>query len=178
MRKQAIAAFLALGAICTVGGCGTMTNVGYCMERAGRGWTGLESTPIYGGVQVDVDILSEQIANIPSGYQEWKTASWGMRAGLVAIGPIWAAGIAYFALIDLPYSALGDTVTLPITIAADLHRKYSASSHREGKQRITITPSGSPVELPDEKTSSARTESPAQPPSLGPPTAAPAPPTE
>jgi uncharacterized protein YceK len=89
---RAAALFLAVG---TLGGCGTLANLG------GRGW---EHTRIYGGVLGDVKGAQDWIADNPITPEAdiQKNVGTVVGVGLVAL--------------DVPFSAIGDTLTLPVTV--------------------------------------------------------------
>jgi uncharacterized protein YceK len=64
---------------------------------------------VYGGVRLDAKLAGEGIAYPFSGAKEsWET--WVENAGLLLL-----------TVADLPFSAVADTVTLPVTVAAAAH---------------------------------------------------------
>jgi uncharacterized protein YceK len=65
------------------------------------------SQQVYGGVKLDVEHIRESLAKDCPDNQNH---------------PLWRLGTAALATVDLPFSALGDTLTLPITIYATNHR--------------------------------------------------------
>jgi uncharacterized protein YceK len=94
MKRASLAAALAL-LILIPSGCGTIANF------SGKGW---ENTRIYGGVLQDVKSAEDWITYRPiSGESELqRDVGTVVGTGLVAL--------------DVPLSAIGDTLTLPITI--------------------------------------------------------------
>jgi uncharacterized protein YceK len=79
-------------------GCGTMVNMAapnVSVKRSNVSVSTRMRRQIYGGVRMDVAILTKR-ADMP-------------EHGRSAVAPL--------ALVDLPFSAVGDTVTLPFTIA-------------------------------------------------------------
>jgi uncharacterized protein YceK len=98
MRRASRAAALAF-ALAVLSGCGTIANFG------GKGW---QNTQIYGGVLRDVKSAEEWIAHNPIAPETDIQKDVGTVVGVGLIG------------LDIPLSALADTLTLPITIPAVL----------------------------------------------------------
>jgi uncharacterized protein YceK len=103
MARVAIVAFLL---VFTVSGCGTVGNLWACCGKSG-------GDRIYGGVCQDVKLAWEGVAQ---GFNPDEDGPWFPPAA-----------ICLFTL-DLPLSAIGDTLTLPITIPATLGQANSADS--------------------------------------------------
>jgi uncharacterized protein YceK len=100
-------------------GCGTLFNL-----PKQTGLVIFDTTPteqVYGGVLRDARTVQEDWKNVisPEGAN-------GRLDSMV--------GAAYVALIDLPLSALGDTLTLPITISAARKSEKTASDKPEWDQ--------------------------------------------
>src|SRR4051794_8874672 len=104
MNRKVVGAVLALAAICSVSGCGSMLNTLYFapMEGGGR---------MYGGVSLDAEQGSKYIRNTFSSDQAPDNGSDKSKPVMLALG-------VYFLAIDLPLSAVADTLTLPWTIRA------------------------------------------------------------
>jgi uncharacterized protein YceK len=77
-------------------GCMTYSNIAYFGKNSGSG----DEKKAYGGVKKDVFLIEENSFNHGS-YKELE--------GLIAI----------FAILDLPFTIIGDTFTLPLTVAYD-----------------------------------------------------------
>jgi uncharacterized protein YceK len=88
-------AILLFASLTAISGCGTLLNLG---EK--------DSSP-YGGVQMDSKIIAQ---GVPLGPAAW--------TGDVDISSFWP-----LAMIDLPFSLVGDTLTLPITIASAIQKQ-------------------------------------------------------
>ena len=85
-----------LGSLLLAGsGCGTVLNF----------FNGESGGPrrVYGGVQMDCQVAAEQLKDHP-----------GLR-------PAQGIPLALCALLDLPLSLLGDTLTLPLVLSDQLH---------------------------------------------------------
>jgi len=95
MRTERVSLFLGLALALGSASCGTIVNlVRFDAEDSGHRY-------VYGGVRVDLHGIRD--ANkIPSDASETKS-----DIGIV---------VMLFALLDLPLSAVGDTLTLPITL--------------------------------------------------------------
>jgi uncharacterized protein YceK len=113
-------------------GCGTAANISVGFRD---GW---QNAPIYGGVRRDVQSA-----------QEWATHSWtsgenvdyiqnvGTVVGLVLVG------------IDVPLSAVGDTITLPLVVPASLLAKprngtNGSANNTANPPAVTAPPPPSP----------------------------------
>ncbi len=108
MRPGSVAAFCAL----LLAGCGTLRNLdfGSCCsgERPG-------SHRVFGGVRGDLESAGATVGNAAGG-----PGSFAERAGLVALA---VAVTVPVTAIDLPLSAVGDTLTLPLTIPTASHEE-------------------------------------------------------
>ncbi len=116
MRRASLAVAPALAAV-VLAGCGTIANFG------DRGW---QNSRIYGGVQRDVKSTEQWIEDNPISAQTDLMHDVGTVVGVGLIG------------LDVPLSAIADTLTLPITVpvalwggpgsAANVSRKPAAAS--------------------------------------------------
>jgi uncharacterized protein YceK len=108
-------------------GCGTAANISV---GAREGW---QYAPVYGGVRRDVQSAENWVEH---------TWTWGENLDLQRdLGTV--VGVALVG-IDVPLSALGDTLTLPITIPA-----YYLSKSRSGTNgRGNPPPNPPPVAAP------------------------------
>jgi uncharacterized protein YceK len=98
MARWAAAALLAVAGL-GLAGCGTMSNL------PATGFAFLDATPqrrIHGGVRHDLDLARDSLGN---------PAAWDGEDGPPGVFNYWLFG-------DLPLSAVGDTLTLPITVTA------------------------------------------------------------
>jgi uncharacterized protein YceK len=86
---KAIKLLIAIALIISFTGCGTLLNLG---EK--------ESAP-FGGVVIDSKIIAEGVPATP--------ACWIVNIDVASFWPL--------ALIDLPLSLVGDTLTLPIAVS-------------------------------------------------------------
>jgi len=84
-------------------GCGTAANLS-------GGAQGFRQTQIYGGVLRDVQSEQHWVSSNWTGGTDWQQDI-GTVVGIGLIG------------LDIPFSAIGDTLTLPITIPAVLLRR-------------------------------------------------------
>ena len=125
MRRM-VTACLAAGLACALGGCGTFVN---CTA----------SKEIYGGMKQDAQNGSSHLAEafsgpcpsfspfpqMPSPGKDFLTRSFcaGCGVGMLAI--------------DLPVSAVADTLTLPLTIPATLMSKPDKGTRRSPKKPST-----------------------------------------
>lgn len=107
MANRAVPAILALAATVTLSGCGTIGNLAGNDDSMGRL---SPEARVYGGVAADMGAFKEFLR--PRSYLPW-------------LYPV----LASFALLDLPLSAVGDTLTLPLAVYAEWKR-YSAEASR------------------------------------------------
>src|SRR5579875_2703047 len=98
-------------------GCGTVAN----LEMGWRqGW---QNTVIYGGVRRDVQSAGKWIDH------SW---TWGKDLDIIQdIGTVVGVGLVG---IDIPLSAVGDTLTLPVTVPIAI---YNNSTNRASVSRKT-----------------------------------------
>jgi len=127
MRRASHAAALAF-ALAILSGCGTIANFG------GKGW---QNTQIYGGVLRDVKSAQDFIATNPIAPETDIQKDVGTVVGVGIIG------------LDIPFSAIADTLTLPITIPAVLWATpatvtTAASVSRKGKSDAPTPPNAGP----------------------------------
>jgi uncharacterized protein YceK len=108
LRK--LAAIFALASVLT--GCGTLANLPN--ETLVGVVDFMPHEQIYGGVQRDAEVAQERLKNVVS-----PKGDNGRVESLVAAG--------YLAMIDLPLSVIGDTLTLPITIPATMKEKETTT---------------------------------------------------
>jgi uncharacterized protein YceK len=102
-----VRALLMLGVACLACGCGTAINLAptIAAERTDQ-YMSVSIGPrraIFGGVALDLAVAGRSLRNLPQ-------------------HPRAAAVFLPAAVIDLPFSAIGDTLTLPMTIPATLDR--------------------------------------------------------
>jgi uncharacterized protein YceK len=126
MRKR-VAIGLAGALACALAGCGTMNNLvpppGDTKKEAPRP----DAARVYGGVELDARVGAS-----------WLTAPF-LNEPPANVGPVerfvdttCKVGIGTYLLwVDLPLSAVGDTLTLPITVPVTLQRQ-GARSRRAG----------------------------------------------
>jgi uncharacterized protein YceK len=117
MRKASRMAALGL-AVVYLSGCGTSAN----LSGGAQGW---RNAQIYGGVLTDVKST-----------QQWVTSNWTNFADWQQdVGTIVGVGLIS---LDVPFSAIGDTLTLPITIPAVLLRDSGPA--RNGNRGNAVAP--------------------------------------
>jgi uncharacterized protein YceK len=104
-------------AVLFLGGCGTIANL---ETGARQGW---KNTVIYGGVRRDI-----------SSAEKWIDHSWTSGEKLDVIQDIGSVVGVVLVGIDVPLSAIGDTLTLPATIPIAL---WNNSANRESVSRKT-----------------------------------------
>jgi uncharacterized protein YceK len=110
MRR--VAAWLVVVLTPAAVGCGTFINL--IPEHHKYGRPGPRPLKVYGGVQTDFDFGTETMAKAFQGEQP---RSLGPVAKVLGAGYIAGMG-AWFLVVDLPLSAVADTLTLPVTIPA------------------------------------------------------------
>jgi uncharacterized protein YceK len=103
MTTRAAAVPVALAAV-LVGGCGTVSNVFSSTVLSEPGKFG-QFEP-YGGVKEDLDRV-----------QTLKAPDWSARDRRELARAFDAAGTILFVVLDLPLSAIGDTLTLPFALS-------------------------------------------------------------
>lgn len=102
MAKRAIGVALATLLLCVTTGCGTVHNL------SGK------ATP-YGGVATSVEHTSH-LTNPPSQFHGWFPGMTVLRIGATCC---W--------IVDIPLSAIGDTVTLPATLLVNVSQTEKGS---------------------------------------------------
>jgi uncharacterized protein YceK len=108
-------------------GCGTAANLSV---GAREGW---QYAPIYGGVRRDVQSA-----------QDWVNHTWTSGDNLELqrnLGTVVGVGLVG---IDVPLSAIGDTLTLPITIPASLLSKSRSGANGSGNNAGNPPPVATP----------------------------------
>jgi uncharacterized protein YceK len=118
MTKASRAAALGI-AVLFLSGCGTVANL---ETGARQGW---RNALIYGGVRRDVQSAGKWIDH------SW---TWGDNLDVVQdIGTVVGVGLVG---VDIPLSAIGDTLTLPVTVPIAL---WNNSVNRTSYSRKTST---------------------------------------
>jgi uncharacterized protein YceK len=145
MSRALLAAAL-LSAAPVLSGCGTFANVSI---GARQGW---QNALIYGGVRRDIQTTSNWIDH------SW---TWGPNLDIQQdVGTV--VGVALVG-IDMPLSAIGDTLTLPITIPAAIwagnSNPSSISNKIQGATPPAKTPAPTPQTPPQEPSSNNRSRS-------------------
>jgi uncharacterized protein YceK len=105
--------------ILALGGCGTVANL------RGKGW---DHTQIYGGVRRDVKATEDWIAD----YSAMKETDIRQDVGV-------GVGVTLISL-DTALSAIGDTLTLPVTIPVALFAKPAAPAPNVSPNNAAVTP--------------------------------------
>jgi uncharacterized protein YceK len=100
--QKVLAAFAAVGIASALTGCGTVVN----LEGIGK----TNSKYVYGGVRVDACAEAALLRDATVGNPEAPPDYKENHAELLAL--------AAFAAVDMPLSAIADTLTLPVTIPA------------------------------------------------------------
>jgi uncharacterized protein YceK len=128
MRRGA-AICLAAAVACAQSGCGTANNL-VVPAKDGKGKvTGPPPGQVFGGVAVDARVGTSWMAapfveelgpEVPTWERALETAC------KVGIG-------AYVLGVDLPLSAVADTVTLPVTVSATLKKQERSAGNAEKK---------------------------------------------
>lgn len=125
MARKGIGAGLAVASLFLLEGCGTLLNTCWFTPTE-------EVNRVYGGVRVDVQLAQEAAVAARDG----KDFSERFRA---------MTGSALM-IADVPLSAIGDTLTLPITIPASINRE---PEHRQAiRSSDTPSPGLHPNESP------------------------------
>src|SRR4051794_14950700 len=120
MTRAAVLLAVALSVV-WMSGCGTLMNLPDL-----SGMEVLDMTPdqrVYGGVLRDAEFGAESLKNTVSA-----EGKGGRLDSLVAS--------AYLLLVDLPLSAVGDTLTLPITLRASQKRSERMNDLTEEKPAL------------------------------------------
>lgn len=126
MAKASRAAALGI-AVLLLCGCGTIANLS---TGARQGW---KNAGIYGGVRRDVDSAGKWIDH------SW---TWGKNLDVISdIGTVVGVGLVG---IDVPLSAVGDTITLPVTVPIALWNNPAVRT-RLSRQSPPATPAATPA---------------------------------
>src|SRR5262249_16905247 len=104
MNRRVVGAVLALAAIYSVSGCGSFLNIAYFTPIEGGG-------RMYGGVSLDAEEGTKYIRKTFSSDPAQDDGPDKSKPVMLALG-------VYFLAIDLPLSAVADTLALPWTIRA------------------------------------------------------------
>src|SRR5947199_10714840 len=120
-KRNAAACFVALAGI-AASGCGTTINV--AMQPGG-----MSVPPVYGGVQTDTRAAAWLFTGGP--FAEGKNA---LTRGIMDVGGVCAA-------LDLPLSAVADTLTLPYTLWLQFGPHDGANDKQESS---AVTPTAVP----------------------------------
>jgi uncharacterized protein YceK len=128
VARRALAALLVGG----TAGCGTLINTGAMQDPWGCD-KGCEGQP-YGGVMTDVGYISESAFAPVAAMSAPRPAELTLR-NVGDMSVMAAEDAVYFVggLIDLPLSAVGDTLTLPVAMAR---------SRRDAAPPIHVQPQG------------------------------------
>ena len=113
------------------GGCGTAVNTLWLAPFEG-------GQRVYGGVRADLDVMRRTVAGesdiTVSGEQVKATSREQIRSIL-------------FLTLDLPLSVIGDTLTLPYTLAVAVRRSFDKSDGRPDPDKLP-PPSSEPATRP------------------------------
>jgi uncharacterized protein YceK len=121
-RSTAIS--LAAGFACALGGCGTARNLSRPEKTVEAPTPRPAPNQVYGGVGIDARVGASWLA---APYAE----EYGVEVGACErlFDTTCKTGIGIFVLgVDLPLSAVGDTLSLPITVPATLQNKNKPSA--------------------------------------------------
>lgn len=144
MRRRMIL-YLAAGLATSLAGCMTALNTMYYTPTEG-------GKEIYGGVKLDAELFKEARAkDAPTLFG--------------CTGPVARIGTVTLATMDLPLSAVGDTLTLPITMKAAFDRAIDElvdrnPEHVEEWRRKWFTPDKAAQQQPPPTATSGQTNSP------------------
>lgn len=127
MKRASLAAALTL-VILILSGCGTIANFG------GKGWA---NTRIYGGVLTDVKSAENWIDARPISNESELQRDVGTVVGTGLI------------VLDVPFSAIGDTLTLPITIPAAIWGTPAGGANVSRKEPGAISKPALPAPAPE-----------------------------
>ena len=128
MAKASRAAVLWIAALFLCG-CGTIANL---ETGARQGWT---NAAIYGGVRRDIQ----------SG-EKWIDHSWTWGEKLDIFQDVGSAVGVVLVAIDVPLSAVGDTLTLPVTVPIALW--YNSANRASAGPPSAAAPPAAPVPAP------------------------------
>jgi uncharacterized protein YceK len=142
MRTHAAKGLAAALAI-ALGGCGTLYNF-HPPEKADKEGPAPVPRTAYGGVATDAEVGTKWLAApfVTERLPQVSAVEWGVESVCkVGIG-------AYVLAVDLPLSALADTLTLPVTVPATL-KSQAAKERRAGADRQKGADEGYDVDAPD-----------------------------
>jgi uncharacterized protein YceK len=129
MRKSAVV--LAAVFVLAVGGCGTMNNLTTSDKPAeGREAGTPPADRVYGGVALDARVGSSWLA---APFIPRREADAGPAIGPAekVVDAVCKVGIGTYVLaVDMPLSAVADTLTLPVTVPAALKRHGAPAARR------------------------------------------------
>jgi len=124
MKRASLAAALVILIPC---GCGTIANFGE------KGWA---NARIYGGVQRDLKSAEDWLAYRPISKESELQHDVGTVVGTGLIG------------LDMPLSAIGDTLTLPITVPAAIWGTPAADTNVSRKEPGAVSKPALPAPAP------------------------------
>lgn len=128
----------AVAVTCAVGGCGTLMNLSNESDPS----PAMKKLPlgVYGGVQADAQIGKGYLKECFSGrYPAWANL-YGFSVG------------SYLLSVDLPLSLVGDTLTLPWSVVAELNKTDEpAASLKKDSDRLETRDPATPAEQPAEQ---------------------------
>jgi uncharacterized protein YceK len=121
MTRRGFTILLVLGLTCAASGCGTLHNVGLggCCCGGGRA----ERLKVYGGVRHDLTAAGESAAEVVAGVDPLPR-----RVGMMALQGV-------VTVVDLPLSAVADTLLLPVTVRAAVARQQPASVSSSAEEK-------------------------------------------
>jgi uncharacterized protein YceK len=131
MRRQAA---MGLGALLAfaLGGCGTVNNLRPPpkKDKDNPNAAALGTKAVYGGVGLDARVGTELLASAFGAERRQAQESLFVAA---VDGPCKAGVAAWLLAVDLPLSAVADTLTLPVTVPSAL--KNQGQAHRQARPR-------------------------------------------
>ncbi len=98
----------ALAVLLGLAGCASVNNLG---DRDRR--------EVYGGTRLDAELVSKFL--VPD----------DQASRAKGLEPPVAVAAGCYGLVDMPFSAVADTLLLPVTVPASLHRRDAAAKHAE-----------------------------------------------
>lgn len=144
---RGVTACLAAGLIAALSGCGTAVN---CLSFSGR-----PPRAIYGGVKQDAqsgaDHLAEAFARSCPTFSPLPDNNPSLGTQLLTRSFCAGCGLCMLA-VDLPVSAVADTLTLPVTIPAAL--KKGKDNHTPKRRTGTSPTPAAPLPAPQPRTTS------------------------
>jgi len=149
MARSVIGAALAASAAVWLSGCGTMANMRDADDPACKDWDDIvPRRSVYGGVRIHA--LQVWVMSVGPIVDGELSPVLGVAAGVAQLP------LTFLSLADLPLTALGDTLTLPWTIAASLQPAPNlktpplkkATPNSELRREESALPPGSPPATP------------------------------